>query len=411
MNTHKDKWGLAWILEPQWSPVRDLHQQLFVLLACANKTARQRASSGCNHPARRRLPADLHVGVKISGALEFPTLLLRFHSRNASVIAGKFKTSLNSKSFFPPVSINKKASVNIRWIYQAFWGDAWVLYPEKSRGDSPQNVLGFSFPLVRFHLTWRCAPSHRIIRAEAFSLFVKPSVSRGGFGRGGAISMLIGAFLLVSIPPSLRPMLFPQHCVFLALTFLYLLSHPQTLNLIAVVLQHSFSPLSLCLLLRSLLPLSFSFCLVWWMESLDCEQHILGGAWQPIAARLTSQPVCGCFLLFSFTWAARPVANSVSNPSNFSPEMRAPAVPRGHTGNNQCKYRCDLATFGIFPIRTNVLFASVQTQTLLTVKFCADFRAEDQRDKRTQSPSKVPAVLLKTHPICFREKLQALLPA
>lgn len=40
-----------------------------------------------------------------------------------------------------------------------------------------------------------------------------------------AISMLIGAFLLVSIPPSLRPMLFPQHCVFLALTFLYLLSH------------------------------------------------------------------------------------------------------------------------------------------------------------------------------------------
>lgn len=40
-----------------------------------------------------------------------------------------------------------------------------------------------------------------------------------------AISMLIGAFLLVSIPPSLRPMLFPQHCVFLTLTFLYLLSH------------------------------------------------------------------------------------------------------------------------------------------------------------------------------------------
>lgn len=37
--------------------------------------------------------------------------------------------------------------------------------------------------------------------------------------------MLIGAFLLVSIPPSLHPMLFPQHCVFLALTFLYLLSH------------------------------------------------------------------------------------------------------------------------------------------------------------------------------------------
>lgn len=98
--------------------------------------------------------------------------------------------------------------------------------------------------------------------------------------------MLIGASLLVSIPPSLRPMLFPRHCVFLALTFLYLLSHPQTLNLTAVVVQHSLSPLSLCLLLRSFLPLFLSFCLVWWMESLDCEQHILGGAWQAIAGCL-----------------------------------------------------------------------------------------------------------------------------
>lgn len=74
--------------------------------------------------------------------------------------------------------------------------------------------------------------------------------------------MLIGAFLLVSMPPPLRPMLFSHHCVFLAITFLYPLSGPQTLNLIAVVLQHSLSPLSLCLLLRSSPPLLLSFCLV-----------------------------------------------------------------------------------------------------------------------------------------------------
>lgn len=74
--------------------------------------------------------------------------------------------------------------------------------------------------------------------------------------------MLMGAFLLLSLPPSLRPMLFPRHCAFLTLTFLYLLSCPQTLNLIAVVLQHSLSPLGLCLLLRSFLPLLLAFCLV-----------------------------------------------------------------------------------------------------------------------------------------------------
>lgn len=48
--------------------------------------------------------------------------------------------------------------------------------------------------------------------------------------------MLIGASLLVSMPPSLHPMLFPRHCVVPALAFLYLLSHPQTLSLTAVCL-------------------------------------------------------------------------------------------------------------------------------------------------------------------------------
>lgn len=67
--------------------------------------------------------------------------------------------------------------------------------------------------------------------------------------------MLIGASSLVSAPPSLPD----AHCAFRALTCLHLLSHPQTLHLIAVVLQPPPpSPLSLCLLLRSSLLLFLS---------------------------------------------------------------------------------------------------------------------------------------------------------
>lgn len=128
----------------------------------------------------------------------------------ASVIAGKFKTSFNSNSFFPPSLWKKKASVNIRWLYQAFWDDARVLYPEKSRGDSAQNVPLF-FPPVRFLLTWHCAPSHRIIRAEAFSPFAKPSVSRGEFGRRSDFhvnrSLLAGVYTSLSPPDALSPAL------------------------------------------------------------------------------------------------------------------------------------------------------------------------------------------------------------
>lgn len=95
-------------------------------------------------------------------------------------------------------------------------------------------------------------------------------------------------------------MLLPSFCVFFVLTYLHVLSPTRTLSPSLAVLQHSPSPLSLCLQLHSSFPASQSFCLAWWMESLDCELHILSGVWQAIANCLTSEWIWVFFLLFFF---------------------------------------------------------------------------------------------------------------
>lgn len=124
-------------------------------------------------------------------------------------------------------------------------------------------------------------------------------------GEEEVISMLMGTFPAVSKPFS--PFLSFYHsflasCLFLCLpTFTGCRS--RALNPSAVVLQRYLSPLSLCLLRLSSFPLSrsLSLCRAWWMESLDCERHILSGVWRAIASCLTSLCIwvcvfCCCFV-------------------------------------------------------------------------------------------------------------------